>query len=51
MARRDSQTMELPGVLKRRGRPSAGKAKTAAQRMREYRQRLAQYAAGKRDFS
>jgi hypothetical protein len=32
-------TMTLPGVARRRGRPATGKAKTAAQRMREYRQR------------
>lgn len=32
-------TMTLPGVARRPGRPVTGKAKTAAQRMREYRQR------------
>lgn len=32
-------TMTLPGVARRPGRPATGKAKTAAQRMREYRQR------------
>jgi len=45
MARRDAQTMELPGIPKRRGRPATGKAKTAAQRMREYRRRKAAAAA------
>jgi len=39
MARRDTLTMELPGVPKRRGRPATGKAKTGAQRQAAYRQR------------
>jgi len=40
MARRDNLTMELPGIKKRPGRPATGKAKTGAQRMREYRARV-----------
>lgn len=45
MARKDDVTAELPGVPKRRGRPSTGKAMTGAERMAEYRARLA--AAGR----
>lgn len=32
-------TMTLPGVARRRGRPATGKAKSSAERMREYCQR------------
>lgn len=42
MAKLDNQTSELPGLPplpKKRGRPATGKAKTAAQRMREFRDR------------
>jgi hypothetical protein len=38
MARKDNGlTLELPGITKRRGRPSTGKAKTGAQRQAAYR--------------
>lgn len=41
MATKDNGlTLELPGIARRRGRPSTGKAKTGAQRTREYRARL-----------
>ena len=46
MARRDDRTMELPGVAKRRGRRPTGKAKTGAQRQKEYRKRRALVPAG-----
>lgn len=39
--RKDNLTAELPGVPKRPGRPSSGKAKSAAERKREQRARLA----------
>lgn len=41
---KDSSTLELPGVPKRRGRPPSGKALSGASRMAAYRARLA--AAG-----
>lgn len=44
MTRKDDVTMELPGVVKRRGRPPTGKASSGASRMAAYRARLA--AAG-----
>lgn len=37
-------TMTLPGVARRPGRPVTGKAKTAAERMRAYRQRRLEQA-------
>ena len=37
MARRDDLTMELPGVVRRRGRPATGKAKSGAERTRKWR--------------
>lgn len=42
MARNKSidATMALPGIPARRGRPSTGKAKTGAQRQKDYRARL-----------
>lgn len=39
MARRDSLTMELPGLKRRVGRPATGKAKSNAQRQAAYRTR------------
>jgi len=40
MARKDNGlTMELPGVPKRRGRPSTGKAMSNAERQKAFRQR------------
>lgn len=39
--RKDDVTQELPGVPKRRGRPSTGKALTPAQRQAARRARLA----------
>lgn len=39
MARRDSLTMELPGLKRRVGRPATGKAKTGAQRQAAYLKR------------
>lgn len=41
MARRDSLTMELPGLKRRVGRPATGKAKTNAQRQAAHRARRA----------
>lgn len=38
----DALTLDLPGIPKRRGRPGTGKAKSQAQRCREYRARLRQ---------
>lgn len=38
----DNKTLELIPVPKKRGRPSTGQAKTAAQRMRELRHRSRQ---------
>lgn len=38
----DNKTLDLLPVPKKRGRPSTGKAKTAAERMRELRQRSRQ---------
>lgn len=40
MARKDDVTLELPGVSKRPGRPSSGRALSGAERQREYRERL-----------
>jgi hypothetical protein len=37
-------TLTLPGVTRPVGRPRTGKAKTSAQRMREYRQRRKEQA-------
>lgn len=34
----DNQTVELPGLAKRRGRPPTGSAMTPAGRMRKYRE-------------
>lgn len=45
MARKDDVTTELPGVPKRPGRPSTGKAKSGAERMAAYRAKQA--AAGR----
>lgn len=39
--RKDDVTMELPGVAKRPGRPKTGTAKTAAERKRAQRAKLA----------
>lgn len=33
----DAQTLTLPGIPARRGRPATGKAMTNAERMRKYR--------------
>jgi len=44
--RRDDLTMELPGIKRRSGRPCSGKAKSNAERQREYRQRHAIVPAG-----
>lgn len=41
MARKDDQTIELPGIKKRPGRPPTGKAMTAAERKAAQRARLA----------
>lgn len=38
--KRDKVTATLPGVAAKRGRPATGKAKSAADRQREYRERL-----------
>lgn len=38
--RKDDVTAELPGVTRRRGRPSTGKAMTDAERQKAYRKRL-----------
>lgn len=40
--RKDNLTAELPGVPGRRGRPPTGKAMSAAERQRAYRERRAQ---------
>lgn len=52
MARKDNgQTLELPGIARRRGRPSTGKAKTGKQRTAEYRARLrAEHAEQQAEF-
>lgn len=39
--RKDDVTMELPGVVRRRGRPPTGKAMTAAEKKAASRARLA----------
>lgn len=44
--RKDVMTMELSGVSRRRGRPSSGKAKSGAQRQRDFRNRHAIVAVG-----
>jgi len=41
MTRKDDLTVELPGVPKRRGRPSTGNALTAAERQARRREKLA----------
>lgn len=43
--RKDDVTKELPGVPARRGRPRTGAAKSGADRMREFRAKMAE--AGK----
>lgn len=50
MARKDNGlTLELPGIARRRGRPSTGKALSGAQRQKAYRARLrAEYLDAKR---
>jgi len=40
MARQDDLTMELPGIKRRVGRPSTGKAKSGAKRQAQYRERV-----------
>lgn len=47
--RKDDVTMELPGVVKRRGRPPTGKAMSAAERQAARRARLA--AEGKESLT
>jgi hypothetical protein len=44
--RKDDVTLELPGVVKRRGRPSTGKAMTPAERKAASRARLAAEGKG-----
>jgi hypothetical protein len=41
VSKNDKRTSDLPGMPKKRGRPSTGKAKTPAQRVAEHRARQA----------